>query len=144
MSEDPIYCFNGGECIYKNCPRFNQQLDTCAFVIIGLRQGTAPVAQTSLTAFPKLEQGKFLQEITGTLLDDPVQREVNTTRGPTNVTSFRITDGRKEVRVSLWEDLSDEALKFNAGSNITLTRMSIKDPYDGTDQISSTRKTEIV
>ena len=156
MSEEPIYCFNGNECCYNietQCIFYQGSKDkgTCLLEPMKepLKGGTpAPVAQTptetpkeqsSLTAFPKLEEGKFIKEIEGELKDDPVQRDVDTSRGTVTVTNFRLTDGVTEVRVSLWEDLAEEVMDFVAGNSIKLTNMSIKEPYDGLMQISSTR-----
>ena len=149
MSEEPIYCFNGQECCYNietHC-RFYQGTKDNGHCILECAKGDspAPVAQspqepkTESSGFPKLEEGKFLREIEGELKDDPVQRDVDTSRGPTKVTNFRLTDGITDVRVSLWGDLADEVMNFVKGNSITLTNMSIKEPYDGLMQISSTR-----
>ena len=53
-----------------------------------------------------------------------------------------LTDGAIEVRVAVWEP-GNSLNGFNVGGWITLTNMSVKDPYDNVAQISTTRKTKI-
>lgn len=95
------------------------------------------------TPFPELVPKSFLKSISGRMVDSPETREVETSRGPVSITNFLITDGAIQIRVALWEDLGDAVSEFNIGSGITLSNMSVKDPYDSVAQISSTRNTKI-
>ena len=99
-----------------------------------------PVKQTT---WPVLESGKFVQKLTGTIVDDIVIREVETRSGPSDIANFKFTDGVTIVRVGLWGELAAEIEKHNKGAVVTLTALSIKDPYEGVLQISSTRNTTI-
>ena len=75
--------------------------------------------------------------IEGQLLDDPVQRDVDTKRGPATVTSFRIDDGSGICRVSLWGDLAEAAMDLTSGAKIRITSLMVREPYDGMPQVST-------
>lgn len=92
--------------------------------------------------FAELEEGGYARVIKGTLLDDPETFERDTSRGPTTITNFRITDGTAELRVGLWGELGAD-YGGEKGDNIHLTGMGIKNEYEGVLQISSTKNTEI-
>ena len=73
----------------------------------------------------------------------PETREVPSSDGePLTVTNFGLTDGAIEIRVGIW-NVGDRLDNFNVGSSITLSNMSVKDPYEGTAQINSTKNTKI-
>ena len=107
------------------------------------RTRPSPLIPKSLKPFPTLESGKYLQEITGEVVNAPEIREVNTRSGPKQIANFDFTDGKSTIRVGIWEELIGEVKNLKAGDVITLKGMSIRDPYQGVEQISSTRKTEI-
>ena len=145
---EPITCFDASECEYKKCPLYNFETNKCKLERLKpprVPVGQQPQRQTEIveSPFAKLEAGKFARELKGKLVDDPVQRDVDTARGPTNVTNFRLTDGVTELRVAIWGELANEVMDYTAGTDITLLNMSIKEPYDGMIQVSSNRKTEI-
>ena len=75
--------------------------------------------------------------IEGQLMDDPVQRDVDTKRGPATVTSFRIDDGSGICRVSLWGDLAEAAMDLTSGVKIRITSLMVREPYDGMPQVSA-------
>jgi len=102
-----------------------------------------PVKVEDVAKWPVLESGKYAQKLTGTIVDDIVIREVETRRGPSDIANFKFTDGVTVIRVALWGDLAKEIEGFGKGNVVTLTGMSIKDPYEGVPQISSTRNTTI-
>ena len=102
-----------------------------------------PVKATDVTKWPVLESGKYVQTLKGTIVDDIVIKEVETQRGPTTIANFKFTDGVTVIRVGLWGDLASEIENFGKGNVVTLTGMSIKDPYEGMTQLSSTRNTTI-
>lgn len=102
----------------------------------------SPLVSPSLEPFPALKPKSYV-EITGEVTDDPEIKEVDTRRGTSMIANFHITDGQNKVRVALWGDLSSEAGGLRIGDMVTLTNMSVKDPYEGTDQISSTRNTTL-
>jgi hypothetical protein len=102
-----------------------------------------PVKADDTTKWTVLESGKYVQSLKGTIVDDIVIREVETRRGPSTIANFKFTDGVTVVRIGLWGDLASEIENFGKGNVITLTGMSIKDPYEGMTQLSSTRNTTI-
>jgi replication factor A1 len=85
----------------------------------------------------KLSEGQRNVTIEGQLLDDPVTREVETRRGPVNVTNFRIDDQTGEVRVSLWRELGDLVEGLEGGAQIRLENVNVREPFDGLLQVSS-------
>ena len=148
-----ITCFNNTECTYTAClsNQFNQQLDTCNFIIIGLLKGGASVTKTPIKYEPQrrserkggleyLEEGKLEREVVGILTNDPVIATIDTRFGPSKTAKFQIEDDTGRASVTLWGDaLVKDALNFSKGSKITLTNMSVQKPYEGVNQISSTR-----
>ena len=99
-----------------------------------------PVKQTT---WPVLESGKYVQSLTGTIVDDIVIREVQVRGKATPIANFNLTDGVTVVKIAIWDALVNEVKGLGKGDTVTLTGMSIKDPYEGVLQISSTRKTTI-
>ena len=99
-----------------------------------------PVKQTT---WPMLESGKYVQSLTGTIVDDIVIREVQVRGKATPIANFNLTDGVTVVKIAIWDALVNEVKGLGKGDTLTLTGMSIKDPYEGVLQISSTRNTTI-
>lgn len=102
-----------------------------------------PVKVEDVAKWPVLESGKYVQSLTGTIVDDVVIREVQVRGKPTPIANFNLTDGVTVVKIAIWDALVNEVKGFGKGDTITLTGLSIKDPYDGVLQISSTRNTTI-
>ena len=90
-----------------------------------------------------LSPGKFINTLKGTLLNDPVQKDVDTMRGPTTVTNFVLNTDYGEIRVALWGELGDEAMNHTAGGELTVTNLIIKDPFDNMMQVGSTKNTKV-
>lgn len=114
-----------------------------AFQGTGKKTPAAKPKPSGGAAIPILEVGTYVT-VEGNLLDDPVQRDVDTTRGPTSVTNFRIKlDDGQTVKVGLWEDKADKAMDLVAGVRVHLTSMKVKEPYDGVPQLSSAKYTKV-
>ena len=92
---------------------------------------------TKVTRISDLETGMKSPTIEGKLIDDPVQRDINTVRGPATVTNFRLEDSSGTCRVSLWGDLAESAMNLEAGVKVQITSLMVKEPYDGLPQVSS-------
>lgn len=90
-----------------------------------------------------LDPGQFINTLKGTLLNDPVQRDVETRRGPTTVTNFVLNTDYGEIRVALWEELGDAVMNCVGGDEVTVTNLIIKDPFDNMMQVSSTKNTKV-
>jgi len=110
---------------------------------IPARTRPSPLIPKDLKPFPTLESGKYLQEITGEVVGDVEVKEVNTRSGPKQIANFDFTDGKSKIRVGIWEELIGEVENLKSGDVITLKGMSIRPPYQGVDQISSTRNTKV-
>jgi hypothetical protein len=80
----------------------------------------------------------------GQLLGDPVQRDINTKRGPTTITKFSLDDGSGEVSVTVWGDKGNEAMGLVSGDKVQLTSLMVKEPFDGVPQVSSGNWTKII
>jgi len=91
---------------------------------------------------PTFEVGKYI-EVTGTLLDDPVQRDIDTISGPVTLANFRIEVDGTPIRVTLWRDFADQAMSLTAGDKVHLTSMKVQDPYDNMTQLSSAKYTKV-
>lgn len=103
-----------------------------------------PELERKVTEIIDLVEGRQNVTIRGQLLDDPVQRDIDTSRGPATVTNFRIDDGTGEARVSLWRDLAEAAMDLTAGAEVRLEYMNIREPFDGLIQASSGSFTKLV
>ena len=100
-------------------------------------------AAERVTQIKNLQEGQKNVTVEGQLLDDPVSREVNTMRGPTNVVSFRVDDGTGEARISLWREHGKAVEGLTAGARIRLENCNIREPFDGLMQVTSTQFTKI-
>lgn len=94
-------------------------------------------ADDLVTRIINLEQGDSNVIIEGQIVDTPETREVNTRRGMTTVTNFRLDDNTGEVRVSLWRELGREVEDLMPGSEIRLENVNVTEPFDGLLQVSS-------
>jgi ssDNA-binding replication factor A large subunit len=103
-----------------------------------------PELERKVTDIIDLIEGRHNISIRGQLLDDPVQRDIDTSRGPATVTNFRIDDGTGEARVSLWRDLAEAAMDLTAGAEVRLEYMNIREPFDGLIQASSGNFTKLI
>lgn len=90
-----------------------------------------------------LSPGKFINTLKGSLLTDPIQKDVNTRRGPATVANFALSTNYGDVRVALWDELADEIMDHTAGEEVTITNLIIKDPFDGMMQVQNTRNTKV-
>ena len=100
-------------------------------------------AAERVTQIKNLQEGQKNVTVEGQLLDDPVSREVNTMRGPTNVVSFRVDDGSGEARISLWREHGKAVEDLTAGARIRLENCNIREPFDELMQVTSTQFTRI-
>lgn len=103
-----------------------------------------PEIERKITEIIDLREGQKNITIRGQLLDDPVQRDIDTSRGPATVTNFRIDDGTGESRVSLWREHAEAAMELSAGAEIKLEYMNVREPFDGLIQVSSGAFTKLV
>ncbi|MBN2335033.1 hypothetical protein JXL21_05695 [Candidatus Bathyarchaeota archaeon] len=103
-----------------------------------------PEIERTITRVIDLREGQKNVTVRGQLLDDPVQRDIETVRGPATVTNFRIDDGTGEARVSLWRDHAEKAMDLTAGADVRLEYMNVREPFDGLIQVSSGAFTKIV
>ena len=103
-----------------------------------------PEIERKITEILELVEGQKNITIRGQLLDDPVQRDIDTSRGPATVTNFRIDDGTGEARVSLWRDHAEAAMELTAGAEIRLEYVNAREPFDGLMQVSSGSFTKLV
>ncbi len=103
-----------------------------------------PQIERKITEIIDLVEGQKNITIRGQLLDDPVQRDIDTSRGPATVTNFRIDDGTGEARVSLWRDHAEAAMDLTAGAEIRLEYVNAREPFDGLIQVSSGSFTKLV
>ncbi len=103
-----------------------------------------PEIERKITDIIDLREGQRNVTIRGQLLDDPVQRDIETSRGPATVTNFRIDDSTGEARVSLWREHAEAAMDLTAGAEIRLEYMNVREPFDGLIQVSSGAFTKLV
>lgn len=100
----------------------------------------APIG-TPLKALPS--PGEWVKKLTGTLLDDPVQKSVDTRSGPTTITNASLDCEYGEVKLGFWGDKGDKLIQFVAGDRVQLKNLQVKDEYQGITQLNSGRYTDI-
>ncbi len=103
----------------------------------------APSPEERVTRIKDLVEGQKNITVEGQLLDDPVTREVNTMRGPTNVVSFRVDDGTGETRISLWREHGKAVDGVSAGARVRIENCNVREPFDGLMQVTSTQFTRV-
>ncbi|MCW4048579.1 MAG: OB-fold nucleic acid binding domain-containing protein [Candidatus Bathyarchaeota archaeon] len=103
-----------------------------------------PEIERKITNIIDLREDQRNITVRGQLQDDPIQRDLDTVRGPATVTNFRIDDGTGEARVSLWRELAETAMDLTSGAWIRLEYMNVREPFDGLMQLSSGAFTKII
>ena len=91
-----------------------------------------------------LREGQRNITIRGRVLEAPQVREVETSRGPAMVSSFRLDDGTGEVRVSVWRNLVKEVEGLMPGMVVRMENCNVRPPFDGLIQVSSGLFTKIL
>ena len=93
---------------------------------------------TGVTAIVDLVEGMKGVILTGQMLDDPIQKDIDGKGGKTyTVANFRLSDGSGEARISLWSKLAEQVMDYAAGATISITDMEVKEPFDGMTSVSS-------
>ena len=133
------YKYSKEEKGWKFQPRDSKQEHSQPQKAAPTKDGAAKVTRIS-----DLRTGMKSPTIEGQLLDDPIQRDVSTVRGPATVTSFRLDDGTGEVRVSLWGDLANSAMNLASTDTVRITSLMVKDPYDGVPQVSGGKWSKVI
>lgn len=101
------------------------------------------VEKTKPSGESKLTPQSYQPSVTGTIETIPQVKEVETARGPTQITEFDFNIDGEVVKMALWEDTGKEVVFKKVGDKLTLTAISVKNEYDGKLQLSSTRKTVV-
>ena len=109
-------------------------------------QKAAPTKDRALKVVRISDLSTDLKSVTieGQLLGDPVQRDIDTKRGPTTITKFSLDDGSGEVKVTVWGDKGNEAMGLVSGDKVQLTSLMVKEPFDGVPQVSTGNWTKII
>jgi ssDNA-binding replication factor A large subunit len=103
-----------------------------------------PEIERRIVNIMDLRAGQKNITVQGQVLDDPLQRDIETVRGPATVTNFRIDDRTGEARVSLWREYAEEAMDIPSGAEVRLEYMNVREPFDGLIQLSSGSFTKII
>jgi replication factor A1 len=103
-----------------------------------------PEFERKITRIIDLKENQRNITIQGQLLEDPIQRDLDTVRGSVTVTNFRIDDETGEARVSLWRELAEKAMELSAWAQIRLEYVNVREPFDGLIQVSSSSFTKLV
>ena len=89
------------------------------------------------------EVGKYI-DITGTLLNDPTQKDFERKDGTTGSrTNFNMQIDGKTFPVTVWGDLGNRAMDYTAGNEISFKGIHV-DEYKGELQLSTAKYTEII
>ena len=151
MGNDYIECFNEKECTYTACKQFNNQLDTCNFMIIGLLGGAKKqVEKKPIRDEPQRKpetKGDFINSlrvgdtsnkehkitVQGTLVYDAAQRDVSRRDGSvTTVADIVINDGTGQLKISAWDDKAKALMNFVKDDEVLIENIyKIKEIYGG-------------
>jgi len=84
------------------------------------------------------------QTIEGTILTEPVLKEVLTAKGEkVKVSCFLFGNEKEKVEVSLWRKLASYALKLRVGDKLRLKNVYVKRDFKGTTKVTSGALTSI-
>jgi len=148
-----------GQCIYEKCNMYSEEMDMCKLELLKgkpvTKTPTAPKRNTSKNTeepekqttvggtrlISSLKEGEKSSKanpinIKGTLVLDPIQKDVNTKKGPATVTSVLVKDESGEAKVSFWGGSHDEIMGFVKGDKLFFQNLFVvNEPYDGKPQI---------
>ena len=161
MGNDYIECFNEKECTYTACKQFNNQLDTCNFMIIGLLGGAVkqvekkPIRDEPQRK-PELGDKIMIRDLTpgdtstkehkinieGEILYDP---EIKTTPSGKLVTNLVIKDNTGQLRLAWWDDDTKTPMKYKKGDMVRVENIwKIDEQYEGTAQAAPGKWSKII
>ena len=154
MSEQ-INCFNGSQCLYNaGCPFFKEDkcvLERMKSVSVSSTPPPRRPQQEALPTAPYVSEGvRSINSLTagekgskqtplclkGTLVFDPIQKDVDTQYGPSTVTSIILKDATGEAKISFWGDAGNQIMNFVLGDTLLLGGLyRVQEPYDGKAQV---------
>jgi len=152
MSYDQIICFNGKECSYGDpkCRYYDESNGGRCTASKGVRP-VEPTTETPITPVQTqvggarnintLREGETGNKenpikLKGTLVFDPIQKSVDTSRGPSDVTSIVLKDDSGECKISFWGKAGNEVMQFKKGDLLFFEGLyKVKSPYDGKPQV---------
>jgi len=161
LTDEYINCFNNVECIYQKCPLYSKDKNGCFFeamkgVKVAVTQppaqqrtqatlptatGSAPQGEDGVRLINTLRAGEKSSKqnllcLKGELVFDPIQKDVDTTSGPSTVTSIILKDETGEAKISFWGDTGDTIMNFVKGDTLFFEGLyRVKEPYDGKPQV---------
>jgi hypothetical protein len=96
------------------------------------------------TRVDALALAKGLVTVEGTVVDQPVIRQVATEKGETiNVTSFTLKEETGSIRITLWRDHANLAKKLMPNHRLRVSGVRIRPGLDGLMELSSIPLTKI-
>ena len=104
---------------------------------------TQPTKATEKTEGTTFTPNSYMPSVKGIIETLPQVKEVPTSSGPKQITEFDLKVGDEVAKIALWENTGKEVVFKKIGDKLTLTAMSVKTPYEGKHQLSSTRKTMV-
>ena len=151
---DPIYCFNGEECIYSSCPNFEQKINTCKFIYLGWLKDSTPSTPTQPTPTKVRGSGKQLDEgvtpirdlkvgdvsskdhkitVSGKLAFDAQSRDIQKRDGNVGtVADIVLTDGTGQLKVSAWDEKAPLFTGYLKGESVVIENLyKVKEIYGG-------------
>jgi hypothetical protein len=87
--------------------------------------------------------GQRSVNIEGTLQFDPSQRDINTKRGPTTVTDFKVSDGSGVAKVTFWGESGNTVMGLAKGDRVRITALMVGEPYEGSPQLTAGTFTKV-
>lgn len=100
-----------------------------------------PQGVTAITDLSENMKGVTIQ---GTVVDIFGTKEFNRRDGTIGrVASFILQDETGEVRVSLWDDMTNEIDRFEVGNPVRLESLMVRKPYKGVSQVSAGKYTKL-
>lgn len=117
MTEKIIACFNGEECLYKRCPMYSPEMDTCKLEL--LKQNPAsfnkptvdkkpdtvkePSGEVNYSDIIALEDGSQSFNVKGKLVYDAGGRTFTQKDGSEGtVGDIVVSDGQKRLKITFW------------------------------------------
>jgi ssDNA-binding replication factor A large subunit len=109
-----------------------------------LRKSSVDIATPSITKLTALETAKGLVIVEGSIVDEPLIRQVVTEKGDSvDVASFSLRDDVGSAKITLWRDQAIAATKLRPGIRLRLIGLRVRPGLNGQLELSSIPLTKI-
>ena len=169
MGNDPIYCFNrkpedveemAGQCVYKECPMFSEELDLCKLELLKSKPKKATTERKPIRDEPQRKpelgdktmicdlkpEDKSSKEqkinIEGEVVYEP---KINNTTTGKLVCNLVLKDESGQISLAFWDDDTKKVMGFAVGDKVRVENIwKIDEPYEGNSKGSPGKWAKVI